>query len=127
MGDFVNVWVTFLESGEGWVFLLEDLPVKLWPKTSSSGGRHCLGVVHLVIVNAWAFRSGSFAIASSCCCMLLDHRWDCHWIACRGGLWDLEALRQGRNAHNDFECTIIGGVGTKVDRDRKGLMDKYPI
>ena len=49
------------------------MPVKLRPNTSCSAGTISLGVVLSVMVKAWAFRSGSFDISSSCFCMLLDH------------------------------------------------------
>ena len=53
--------------------MAEDVPVKVRPKTSSSGGTICLGVEQSVMVSAWGFKSGNCDIFSSCFCMLLDH------------------------------------------------------
>ena len=97
--------------------MVDSMPVKLRPKTSSSGGTIFLGVIELVICNAWGFKSGSCAIASSCCCMLLDHLWHCHCDLCRGALYNPEAWRHGLNAHGDFKRTMIARDGAR-DREK---------
>lgn len=68
----------------------EDLPVKVRPKTSSSGGTICLGVVVFVIDSALAFMSGNWAIASSCDRMLYG-LWRWHWEASLGAIHDFDA------------------------------------
>lgn len=53
-----------------WIFGVLDLPVNARPKTSSSGGTICFGVVVLFIDSLEGSMFGSLASSSSWDCML---------------------------------------------------------
>ena len=65
-GSFVSFFHLLRHGRDG----VGVLPVKVRPKTSSSGGTSAFGVVVLVMDRASGLMLGSLAISSSCDCML---------------------------------------------------------
>lgn len=72
-----------------------SLPVNVRPKTSSLEGTSSLGVVVFTIERAEGSMPGSFAIASSCDCMLY---WRCHCAVDLEGISARKAQRHDRVA-----------------------------
>ena len=101
----------------------ESLPVKVLPKTSSSGGRSSFGVVVLVMDKASGSILGSLAMASSWDCMLYGLL-SCQLRLLNGDSSFLEVVKQDLRPLKTGWRAMLSGKGVRIRAKASGYDPK---